>query len=120
MFKVAKPTSGRVPELITISMAYGLVEKGVAVQLDGTLADAPDDEVAGICISNHSGDEDFAPEFPLGGSSVDALEFLLISRLLSKPTLIPFRQVLSLGTTAISIPTGLALWSMLPAMEISG
>lgn len=77
MFKVSKATAGDVPDQITISMAYALVNPGVAVQLDGTLADAPADDVAGICVSQHSitgapGDATFSPTFPLGGASVDA------------------------------------------------
>lgn len=77
MFKVCKRTAGDIPDQITISMAYALVTPGVAVQLDGTLADAPDDGVAGICVSQHSitgapGDATFSPTFPLGGATVDA------------------------------------------------
>lgn len=79
MFTLSKAAGSRVPDEIKISMAYGIVDIGQAVELDGTVAVAGA-AVAAVCTSQYdstggNSSATFSPAFPKGasGGNVDAL-----------------------------------------------
>jgi hypothetical protein len=79
MFTLSKAAGSRVPDEIKISMAYGIVDIGQAVELDGTVAVAGS-PVAAVCTSQYdstggNSSATFSPAFPKGATAgkVDAL-----------------------------------------------
>ena len=81
MFTLSKAAGARVPDEIKLSVAYGIVDMGQAVELDGTVA-VSGSPVAGVVSSQYDApgglsSATFSPTFPKGPDSGDVEALVL-------------------------------------------